>query len=426
MSVEDFGLFNTFAAWQLIFVTLFGLEGFASLNRARFDYQGIDLYRYQFSILTLGLIMAIGAGLVAVLVPNVLFPITHLPKEYIVFAIVYSALYPPFFMYLTLQRITYKYRAATLIAVGLSLLTTFLSLALTVGLPDALEGRVLGQYAPFIIAGLCIYIWYGFKSRRLSLNQMKYALKLCLPLTLAAFGNIFLQMGGRLVAQAMGSSAEVAYIALATTCSGIVMFLVAALNNAWSPWLMERLDEGDAASVRDRFRIYLTGTVILIIFVSLLSPELVAILGGDGYEPTVELIPSFMIGCFFSMVASQYIYLETYCKSVSHGGWFTLVAGVLNLVLSALFLRMWGFESLGYANALSYLSLLIAHKWIIGRLGLDDVFLGKGSGRSFCLLIVIPIISIFLFRSGLRWLRYAAIAAVSAFAVMVIIRRVVK
>lgn len=374
MTAGEFGSFNNFAAWQIILLSVFGLESYLTINRARFDYSKQELQEYQFSLLTAGMLVSLLLGVILVVAPGVAEGFTELDAQYLIVLVLYVLFYPSFAMFQSLQRVQYKYKLSALLSFGTSFVATVLSVVLVLTLSDALMGRIIGQYAPFIILGVVFYGWYAKSGCRIRFSYIRYAMPLCIPLITATLGSQVLLLACRIVAQHMCGSDDVAFVSLATTCAQVALILVTTLNNAWSPWFLDCLHEKQYEEARKVFKLFAWGVLLVTLGVSFAAPELVFILGGTEYQPTTQLVPSFMSACLLSMISSQYVFIETFHKNVRVGGLATLAVGGVNIGLCILFINLGGAGALGYANVLSYALLLVCHKFAIRNFESPDLF----------------------------------------------------
>lgn len=421
MTLEEFGLFNNYVAWQAIFLCIFGLESYLTVNRARFDYGGSRLQEYQFTVLSTG--VALSAALMAILfaVPQVCIGLTGLDFQYILILVLYVMFYPAFAMFQAFQRTQYKYKLSASLSLVTSLFSTVLSVVLVLTLSDALLGRIGGQYLPFVVLGAAMLCWYAKTGKaRIRIEYLKYALPLCLPLIVSCVGGYALLVGSRIVAQHMCSPNEMAYISLAVTCAQISYVLVTTMNNAWAPWLMDCLHEKRLDEVRRTFYPYIWGTFIVTTVCSLLAPELVAILGGSEYAPAAVFLPAFIESMLFSMVASQYTYLETYYKQVKQAGFASLLVGVMHIGLCIVCTYYWGPLSLGYVNMLSYGLLVACHKLILKMIGCPDVFGAGMIGAPLLFALLFSIACPMLLSSGLTAIRYLLVGVLCALGVVLL------
>lgn len=413
MTTGEFGLFNNFAAWQQILLSVLSLESYATLNRARLDCEGKELQDYQFTLLTSSLGITFLLAVLLIVAPNMPETITDLDRKYLYIMVLYLLFYPAFTMFQMLQRVQYRYKLSAGLSLGASLLATALSVLLVVTLDDALMGRVVGQYVPFAVLGAAFYLWYWKTGGTFRVKYLKYALPLAVPLVIATLGTQVLLLGCRIVTQHSCGPDEVAFLSLATTVSQIVLILVNTLNNAWAPWLYDCLSSRKPEKAIETFKLYLWGMTVLSILVMLAGPELVRILGGEEYGPTVWLVPSFMFTCLLSMLANQYVYLETYYKDVWTGGIATLAIGIINLPLCFGFIKIAGFDAVGYANIASNALLIVVHKGLIARrLKAEDLFSAKVSATPIIVAVASMPISLLTYNLDSFLLRWTIIVGV--------------
>lgn len=427
MTTGEFGLFNNFAAWQQILLSVLSLESYATLNRARLDYEGKELQDYQFTLLTSSLGLTFLVALILFVAPAIPEALTDLDRKYLYVMVLYLLFYPTFTMFQMLQRVQYKYKLSAWLSLGASLLATGLSVFLVVTLDDALMGRVVGQYVPFAVLGMLFFLWFWRTGGTFKLSYLRYALPLAVPLVVSTLGSQVLLLGCRIVTQHTCGADEVAFLSLATTVTQIVLILINALNNAWTPWMYDCISSGAPEKAVKTFKVYIWGITLLAALVMLSAPELVLILGGSEYAPTGRLVPSFIFSCLLSMVANQYLYLETYYKNVWGGGVITLVFAVVSLPLCWLFIEVLGFDAVGYANALSNVFLIIAHKLLVSKkLKVDDMFSWQVILPPILIAAVLMPVCLASYMLNVTVLRWAAIVALCVAAVVMIWKLGVK
>ena len=413
MTTGEFGLFNNFAAWQVILISVFSLEGYATLNRARLDIHGRELQNYQFTLLTSAMGLSALLGVLLFLFPAIPEYLTDLDSKYLYAMVLYLMFHPSFSMFQMLQRVQYRYKLSAGLTLASSLVATGCSVALVVLLPDALMGRIVGQYGPYILLGMAFYLWYWKSGGTFRVSYLKYALPLFVPLIVAALGSQILLLGCRIVVQHTCGSDQVAYLSLATSLTQIALILIGSINNAWAPWMYDCLEHGEPGRARRFFERYLWGIVALCFAVSIFAPELVWVLGGDGYRDALPIVPSFMTMCAFSMLPNQYIYLETYHKDAGFGGIATLVFGLVNVPLSWLAVVAFGFEGVGYASIASNILLIAAHKVLLRKKGIEDIFATKRTVLALVAALASIPLCLVCYTAFPAFVRYVIVAALA-------------
>ncbi|MGO1874282.1 MAG: lipopolysaccharide biosynthesis protein [Canibacter sp.] len=414
MSQEEFGTFNAFAAVQIVVIAVLGLESFQAINRARFDFDKDELKSFQLSILTLGTLLTGGLTIALLVLPGPFEAITSLDRQYLLIMAIYVMFYPSFHMFQAYQRVQYRFKLSASLAFTVSITATAISVILVVALSDALMGRLVGYYIPFAIVGLVFYVYYWAAGRRVKVKYWKYAIPLCTPLIIATVGAHGMSVSSRIVVQHVDTATSTALVALASTITSIVIIFITTLNHAWSPWLMDCLSQNDFNRARRSFVPIIAVVTLACLTAALLAPEAIAFLGGAEYQEAARIVPSFVGVALYGMIATQYIYVQTFYKSIVMGGLATLAVAVLNTVLLVIGVQRFGYESAGYIVLLSHLILILAHKAAMRWKQMPDIFTWRYIGIPMVAVVAVIPLSLRLMDSNLDWLRYscAAILAV--------------
>lgn len=247
MTTKQYGNFSVFASWQSTFLIICGLEIYATLNRARFDYKEEgELDSYITSCLVLSSMITAVALALYLIFPEFFHRLLLLDRKYILIMFAYLFAQPVFLMFQAKQRVEYKYKLSSAISFALVVGSSLIAVALVYWLEDdRLLGRIIGQYVPYIIAGVIFYVFFIKKSAVIRLKSWKYALAMGLPLVFSFLGSQILLNSDRVIVQHLCSSDEVAWLVLATTCAHIMLIFVQSLNNAWAPWFYDKQDNQD-------------------------------------------------------------------------------------------------------------------------------------------------------------------------------------
>ena len=363
MTKGEYGDFSVFASWQSIFLIICGVEIYATLNRARFDYEeGECLNSYITSCLLLStLITTVMLG-VYLLFPHFFDQLFLLDRKYILIMFAYLYAQPAFQMFQAKQRIEYRYKFSAALSFIMIIGSTLIAVGLVYFLDeDKLLGRILGQYVPYVFVGLILYVYFLRKSITYIKGSWKYALALGIPLVFSFLGSQILLTADRVVVKQIGTSEEVAWLVLAASCTHIVLIFVQSLNNAWAPWLFDKLKIEAYSEVRKTFRVYMWFIVFCTFCVLLIGPEIVKVLGGKGYQQSVYVLPANMLSGIFTALSSQFVNLETYHKKTHYAAFFTLIVAVMNVVGDVIGVLIFGYQAACYVTVICQLILIFMH-----------------------------------------------------------------
>ena len=413
LTKSEYGDFSVFASWQSIFLVICGLEVYATLNRARFDYRGEEkINSYISSCLVLSSTITAIVFAAYFLFPKGFQKLFLLDHKYIFWMFAYIFTYPAIGMFQVKQRVEYRYRLNALLSFFLIITSSLLAVALVYyNEKDRLMARISGQYGPYIVVGLVLYFYFLTKSRRISFQAWRYAFVIAIPLAFSFLGSHILLSSDKVVVRHMCSSEEVALLGMATTCSHIILIFTQALNNAWSPWFYDKLDCKEYSTAKKSFNIYLWFVTVCTLCVLLVGPEILEILGGKEYEAARLILPVNMLCGVFTVLTSQFVNLETYYKKTHYSAVLTSIVTVVNIVLDILGVSIWGYQAACYVTALCQILLISLHYVFTLKMDVKNVMSLKSI--VLCLiacLLLIPFNLLLYQNSAIRWTLIGLIA----------------
>ena len=414
LSKEQYGDFTVFAAWQSIMVVICGLEVYATINRARFDYTTKEeLDGYISSSLLLSTIFTAIVFLVYFLFPQVFHSVFLMEDKYLIQMFLYLFFFPAFAMFQAKQRIEYKYKLSASITFGLVIGSSILAVTLAILMPsNRLGGRIFGQYVLYIIAGMLFYAYFLKNSVKFRFSYMKYALRLAVPLVFSYLGSTVLLSSDNLIVKHMCSGEQVSYISITHTCAHIILILVQLLNGAWSPWFYDKLNVKEYKTIRKIFAAYVWLVIFGTFMVLLFAPELVRILGGKGYSEAIYIIPVNILNGVFSVFTYQFVNLETFYKKPEYAAIITGVVAVINVALDIIGVKIWDYRAVCYATLLCQILLVSIHYVCTRKMEVEKILAKKDLVLYSAAAIALIPISLLLYQNNtVRWVFIAVIMA---------------
>lgn len=389
LSVEEFGKYNNWNSWMLIFMVVSGMELFNTINRMRFEYESQrDQLEYSFSCMVLSMIVTASLYIGYQCFKDQVYSITKVEEQYMLPMFLYLLLRPTFDIFLMQQRIAYHYKLAATLSLGTALTGTILAVFLvTCTSFDNLQARIIGQYAPSVLAALLIFLSYLGKVRKLIIRYWKPAIQIGLPLVVTYLGNQIMLQGGRIIVMYFEGADEVAYVALAINISYILTTLFQSISNALSPWIMDMLNSQKEKQIKWLINNVQLLSIPMAMTLMLLSKEIVFILGGDAYNNSVILIPYFITSSFIYFIVTQLITIETYEKRVMKSSLLTLVSAGVNLVLGIGAVTLFGYPGIGYSTLIANVTLLVFHLAVVGITNCKSAIDARVIIRSIAILI---------------------------------------
>lgn len=417
LSKCEYGEFNNITSWVSILFILTACDLHTSIIRAKLDYKS-DLNRYSFSVLTLGSIITIGMFGIVMVFADSLSDLMGISKDYFGIIFVYLLFVQGFQVYINLERANYKYKVFSILT-GIGVVSScLLSMILVLVMENKLQARVYGQYIPYIIIGIILYIIVAKRGKSLYLPYFKYSLAISLPLVPHLLSMTLLGSSDRIMITKLAGAEFTALYSIAHIVASIVAILVDSMNKAWAPWFLDSLKADNRAIVKKASIPYFCLFVILMLGVLLLAPEIVTVLGGKQYMDGIYVLPPLLIGCLFQFAYTMYVQVEFYEKKMKMVAIGTSIAAIVNVILNLFLIPVYGYIAAGYTTLIGYIVLFLIHYYTARKLGYGDIFNRKmifgGLGFS---ILCIPIV-LFLYKFAM--LRYITICISISFIVSIV------
>ncbi len=374
MTKSDLGFFNTYATWISLFVTITTFDVPLSIIRSKHDFKG-DEDSYSFSILTLTTVSNGIFLLFCLLFREWVFDnLLQLPHSFILPMFLYLFLSPAIDVYATKQRAFYKYKAYVVITIISSVLSTLISLLLVTSMDDKLAGRFNGQYLTIAAVGLVIYIVVAVKGKTVKLKYWKDGFLLCFPLLLHLISLYILSSSDKIMITRFVGEEYTALYSVAYSAVHIATLLMSSMNRSWAPWMLDMLQYKEVGKLKKASKPYILCYFGLVFACMLLAPEIILILGGQGYMDAVYLMPPLFTGTLFTFIYQMYLQTEFFEKKTRYIGLATIGAALINIVLNVWLIPQYGYVVAGYTTLIGYVFMFSFHYIYTSHLGYGKIF----------------------------------------------------
>ena len=307
LTKSDFGAFSNYTAWLSIVAIVCTLEFKSSVSRAYYDFTE-DFDGYLSSVTFLGTIITAAFYIVVLIFGDFFEKLLGMDMIYINIMFLNVLFAPALEILQAKHRIQLKYKAFVAVSIVTTLSSTLLSVLLVTKLENRLFGRIAGQALPLIIAYIIAFILVTAKGRTLyNKEYWKYAIAFSAPIVPHLLSNTLLGSSDKVMITSMVGSEANAIYSLAYSCGMIISVLFTSMNQAWVPWLFEKLHAKDHAAVSKVSGLYLIVFMIMLEGAILLAPELMLIMGGKDYAEATVLVPPVMLGYGFKFAYTFYV-----------------------------------------------------------------------------------------------------------------------
>jgi len=232
-----------------------------------------------------------------------------------------------------------------------------LTLVLVVGLRRGAEGRLEAQsLTSAAFAMISIYLLSRDELLRLSWrpDYLREALRFGVPLVPHVAGIFLLNSVDRLVINAKLGLAQAGLYMVGVQLTMAMSIVFLAINNAYVPWLFQRLKRDQVAEKRQIVRwtyVYFGAVLGLSALAFLLGPIVVKVIAPQRYRAAGQIVGWLALAQAFG---GMYLMVTNYIFYSKRTGWLalsTIVSGLLNLALLYVFIPSLGLVGAAMAVA---------------------------------------------------------------------------
>jgi len=236
------------------------------------------------------------------------------------------------------------------------------------------DGRIYSAIITAAVLSL-VSIWFykqwDLLSGDISKVYIRQGILFGLPLIMHQIGKFVINQSDRLFLAKMVSIEEMGIYSVAYQVGTVVLILVTAFSNFFSPFLYERLNKGTDAAKREIIKV--SYIFIIVIFIALLAltlitPFIFSYFIHKDYSSGVKYVFWVGLGYFFwafYAIFSGYIF---YLKKTKILGFVAIVNVVLNILFNFLFIKQFGAIGAAYATCLSYFIVAIIMGVLVNRI----------------------------------------------------------
>ena len=225
---------------------------------------------------------------------------------------------------------------------------------------------------PLIFAAVALFLLYregllGFAWRPAFLREI---LMFGVPLIPHSFGIFLLSSVDRFVINAGLGLEQVGIYMVAVQFASVMGLVFDAINNAYVPWLFERLKRNQIAEKRQIVHwtyVYCLGLLCVVALAFVIGPPLVVLIAGEKYAAAGNVIGWLALGQAFHgmyLMVTNYIF---YSKRTGLLSLSTITAGLINVGLLIILISFVGLKGAAIAFAVS-MAIKFLLTWYVAQL----------------------------------------------------------
>lgn len=364
LTTAEYGEWSVFQSWAGILIIFASLNLYAGVYTKTLvdmpDKNARD--RYTSSMQGLGTLITIGLLIVYFFTHQWCNRLLGLDTPFMLLLFLYFAVYPAFSFWGTRQRVEYRYRPMVAVTIIMSIMTPVVSIILIQYTDLRAKALILGFLSTQCAVGVVFYIYHFIKGKCFyDKEYWKYAAKFNIPLIPHYLSLIVLGQSDRIMIKHFCGDSDAGIYSFAYQIASAINVLISAINGSRVPWTYEQLK----ARVYDRLKRITNVLIVLMagitLMICLISPEVIGILGTDDYAIAVYVIPVVTLGVYYTFVYDLYASVEFYFGATKYVMYASITGAVLNIILNAFFIPMFGFIAAAYTTLVCYMVFMLMH-----------------------------------------------------------------
>lgn len=362
LTTDEYGDWSVFQSWRDILIIFASLNLFAGVYTKTLVDNKDDRDRFTSSMQGLGTLVSLFLFVVYLLTHEWCNNLIGLTTPYMLLLFLYFIVSPAFSFWNTRQRVEYKYIPMVIVTIIVSILTPSVSILLLQNTELRVNALILGYLIVQCAIGLVFYIYHFSKGKCFYSKQYwQSAAKFNIPLVPHYLSLIVLGQSDRIMIKHYCGKSDAGIYGFAYQIASAINVLISAINGSRVPWTYEQLRDRLYVRLKKITNILVLMMSGIVLVISLISPEIIRILGTSDYQVAVYVIPVVTLGVFYTFVYDLYASIEFYYGATKYVMYASVVGAVLNLLLNLIFIQLFGFIAAAYTTLACYLIFMIMH-----------------------------------------------------------------
>ena len=192
----------------------------------------------------------------------------------------------------------------------------------------------------------------------ISMRYWKFSLALSVPLIANQFATQILNNSGRVMIGWFVDNSAVGIYGTLSSVSTVSAIVWSAINSSFIPFLYRNIDDSEGKKrVRSLASILLLTYAAVCVLMTFLAPEVVKIIATDEYMAAIYIMPPISAAIFQNAISNMYANVLLYHKKSSYIMIASICGAVLNIVLNAVLIPLFGYQAAAYSMLIAFVFL---------------------------------------------------------------------
>lgn len=370
LTPEDYGLVSMFTLLVAFTSPFIGLSVNGAISRQYFNQEEVDIWRYVGNCIIILVLSTVMIGFVYYFFADFIVGISSFPKEMLWVVVVFSLVQFLANILLVLWQIQKKALNYSIFVFLKTSLNFSISILLVVGFGLGWKGRIFGQF--FAVAAFAIFsVIYLIKSKWIKISYKKEyfhnAVTFGIPLIPHALSGSIISMTDRLFITNMVGLSTTGIYSVGYQIGSIMNILTNSFNNAYIPWLYERLkiDKFDTKVKIVKFTyLYFALLFLFALCMGLVAPTILNYFLGNSFTNASSYVLWISLGYAFNGMYLMVVNYIFYAQKTKFLAMVTFITAALNIVLNYIFIGRFGAIGAAQATTVTF-AIKFIFVWIV-------------------------------------------------------------
>ena len=366
---EEYGMYTTFQSWLNILIILATLNLYCGVfTRGLVQYE-TKRDEYTSSVQMLSTIITGFFAIIVLCSRDWFLDSLNISGFVAVNMILYFLFFPAFSFWTARQRVEYKYKEMVIVTLASVLLTPLLSLGLLMFTDLKADAVILGFLLSQNIIGAIFYILNFLRGKVFfSREYWLEAIKFNIPLIPHYLSLIVLGQSDRIMISNICGSGDAGLYSLAYQISMAMNIIISAINGSLIPWTYSMMKEKKYSEIRKIADFLCLFMMAISVVIMVVAPEVVFFMGGKNYHNVIWVMPPVICSVFFTFCYGLFSNIEFYFGNTKYVMIASVIGSILNIILNAIFIPIFGFIAAAYTTLFCYFVFMIAHYLFMKRI----------------------------------------------------------
>ena len=370
LTPEDYGIVSMFSLLVTFISPFIGLSINGAIARQYYNQEEVDIWAYVWNCIIILLISSGTIGLMFYIFGDLIAQISSFPIQMIWTIIIYSIGQFICVIVLTLLQVQKKALLYGIFNISMTLLNTLLSILFIVGIGYAWRGRIYGQlvsvliFAVVAIGMLIKNSWVKFSFNK---KYIYNALLFGIPLIPHALSGSIISMTDRIFITNMVGLDATGIYTVGYQVGSIINILAISFNNAYVPWLYERLkadNKKTKVKIVQFTYLYFVGIMIIATLLGLIAPIVLNLFLGKAFNESSVYVVWVAMGYAFNGMYLMVVNYIFYAQRTTLLTTVTIFTAAINIILNYFFIKAFGAIGAAQATAITFFIKFIT-VWIL-------------------------------------------------------------